>query len=352
MHIVHVVKRLGRVGGMESYVWHLVHGLVDRGVIISVVCEQVIESPRKAINVIEIEPFPERPRWRAMIKFRQRADEAIKTVFRGQAIVVHSHERMVGHQVTTFHGPPIAKNGVAGLFSRFSRRLTAWSKMEADELLAEGVRLILPVSSLVEAELIKCYPSLSRKSMELAWPGVDVSITETSRKSPHDSAQIRFVFVGKEWKRKGLDIAVKVVSHFRHTGQEATLTIFGPDEKDLPLSIRSTNWIVVKGWSKKVPWSEFDMIIHPARKEPFGMVIAEARAHGLLVLMSDQVGALDLGFSGTATLSIEASPRDWCDALSNLLQTQTKVREVKWTWSDLVDKHLNVVYPQVPAVKV
>ena len=80
------------------------------------------------------------------------------------------------------------------------------------------------------------------------------------------------------------------------------------------------------------------------------MVVAEARSHGIPVVMSAQVGAADLGFSETIILDIDAPLAGWCHAASELIQTNTRERELKWTWSDLVAKHIETIYPQLEAV--
>ena len=348
--VIHIVKRFGRVGGMESYVWQLVHGLADRGIEITVVCEKVCEPPGAGVRILEVLASPERPRWKSMIKFRARVDYKIREEFRGQAVIVHSHERSVCHQVTTFHGPPIEPPRGFEWLSRFNKRVAAWQQLERDELLGPNVQMILPVSSQVRGQLISRYPEIIDKNIDLAWPGVHPCDLDSSVSTQTDSSHVRFVFVGKEWKRKGLDIAVCVVEEFRKTHPTATLSVFGADPTALPRSIRARDWISFQGWSSEILWSDFDVLLHPARKEPFGMVVAEARSHGIPVVISAQVGAADLGFSETIILDIDAPLAGWCHAASELIQTNTRERELKWTWSDLVAKHTETIYPQLEAV--
>ena len=348
--IIHVVKRFGRVGGMEGYVWHLVHGLVEHGIRVSVVCEQVCETPDDRIDLFEVDASPERPRWKSMLTFRARVDQKIRDVFSGQPVLIHSHERSLCHQVTTFHGPPIEPSKGLGWISRFNGRLTAWQQMERDELLPPNVQTILPVSSLIKTQLLNRYPEIEEKTIILAWPGVHPRSMDPNLSRPKNLDQAKFLFVGKEWKRKGLDIAIRIVTEFRKSYPGATLTVFGGDPATLPRSIRRLNWVCFPGWASSIPWLDFDLLLHPARKEPFGMVVSEARSHGLPVLISSQVGAGDLNYSGTIIIDLQAPPSKWSKAAQELLDADARESEIKWSWSDLVLKHIENIYPQLEAV--
>lgn len=350
--IVHIVKRFGRVGGMESYVWHLVHGLVKCGVQVAVVCEQVCEPPVDSILVFTVEASPERPRWKSMLGFRERVDQKIRQVFFGQAVLIHSHERSLCHQVTTFHGPPIEPSRGFSWFSRFTRRFNAWKQMEREELLGPDVQMVLSVSSLTEMQLINAYPELVDKSTDLAWPGVHPSKVDPSLSESMSADHPQFLFVGKEWKRKGLDLAIGIVDEFRKSYAGATLTVFGVEEASLPYAIRGFDWVTFRGWVPAISWSDFDMLIHPARKEPFGMVVAEARGWGLPVLISSKVGAKDLNFSDTRIIDATAPSTEWCRAALELLETNKREPELKWSWSDLVLKHIEQIYPRLKAVNL
>ena len=79
------------------------------------------------------------------------------------------------------------------------------------------------------------------------------------------------------------------------------------------------------------------------------MVIAEARAYGVAVIMSDQVGAADMAFNCARVVSIDAPVSEWVSELHTLLVSYDRSREVKWTWDDLLDLHCQTVYPQLEA---
>lgn len=342
--VIHIVKRFGRVGGMESYVWNLTHGLAGRSIEVVIVCEQVIETPLMPMHILKVEASPERPRWRSMLSFRAKSTEIIRRQYQGKRVLIHSHERSLIHHVTTFHGPPIDNSAFLQLVNR---RVRAWYKMETAELSGENVQTILPVSSLIRDDLLTRHPSIVGKKIELAWPGVNPNGIAKDILKPVRSGPKRFLFVGREGKRKGLDIAIKIVSLFRETFGPAVLTIFGVERKHVT-GLKSCNeWVQCMGWQDTIPWLDFDILLHPARKEPFGMVVAEARARGLPVLISNRVGAADLDFNSMAILDIEAPIKDWCEAAQALLSNASTEPECNWSWDDLVDKHVREIYSRM-----
>ena len=344
--VIQIVKRFGPVGGMETYVWRLVHGLAERGFLVSVVCEQLMGEASPKIDVIRVDKSPEKPRWKSMLLYRARVDVLLKEHFQGQKIIVHSHERSISHHVTTFHGPPIDANGNLNWIQKLSPRIRGWMQMERHELLSPHVQCIIPVSSQVQEALIEQYPDLKRKYLQLGWPGVEPTAKQNVQ-TDFDQVSMRFVFVGKEWKRKGLLRAIDVVENLRANNLNATLDVYGVDLSAVPKKVRKKAGIRFMGWCSEIPWAKYGVLMHPAENEPFGMVVAEARSHGVIVLMSDRVGAADLSFNGVRIVSIDASLSEWGLALHALLAAPNRSAEVKWTWDDLVDLHCQTIYPEL-----
>ena len=347
--IVQIVKRFGPVGGMETYVWQLTHGLSEKGLLVSVVCEQVVGEASADIDIILVEKSLEKPRWKSMLMFRVRVDSLLKDHFQGQKIIIHSHERSLSHHVTTFHGPPINSDGNLNWIQKLSPRIHGWMQMERHELLSPSVQCVVPVSSKVQDALINEYPDLKGKQLRLGWPGVVEPASNARRQDDCDHVSSRLVFIGKEWKRKGLRRAIDVVEVFRWACPNAALDVYGIESSDIPKNLSKKAGVSFKGWSSAIPWANYDVLIHPAENEPFGMVIAEARSHGVAVLMSDRVGAADLAFNGIRIVPFNAPLSEWESALQELLASPNSSGEVKWTWNDLVDLHCQTIYPPLEA---
>ena len=86
--------------------------------------------------------------------------------------------------------------------------------MEKDELLSASAKQILVVSTILKNQLLDLYPELASKKISIAHPGIHSLPTAGIQQKGADNISKKFVFVGKEWKRKGLDLAVKILEGF------------------------------------------------------------------------------------------------------------------------------------------
>lgn len=267
----------------------------------------------------------------------QKQVEAVLDQDRAGFGLIHSHERCQSHHVTTFHGPPMGYLRQAPWYRRWSRRVREWLIMESEELLAPGVVAICSVSTLIEKELISCYPELQTKFRHVLWPGtLESGVVRTS-------IARRLVFVGTEWKRKGLATAIAVFCRLRDQNSATTLTVFGPAMEALPKKWATLPGIHFAGWQAEVPYHEFDVLIHPAQQEPFGMVVTEARASGVACLISTAVGAGELQFKATTCLPRDASVNAWAEAAEILFNEPITV-ECPWLWSQVAKRYVAEVY--------
>ena len=94
-------------------------------------------------------------------------------------------------------------------YQRISPRVRAWRQWEAPEICGDSVRKVVPVSSLGRQKLAELYPEYTARLVDQIEPGListsEISFSEVGH-------PIRAVFVGREWKRKGLVRAVAVLA--------------------------------------------------------------------------------------------------------------------------------------------
>lgn len=289
MQLLHVVRRYGPVGGMERYVFELTQALQARGHAVTVLCERCHQPPSPGVVVHEIGEVRPKPRWLASLRFGARAERWVRSHPPQAGRIIHSHERTPLHHVTTFHGPPFATIRERPLWRRLSLRIGFHLHLERRELAV--ARAIVPVSSVIGAQLAAYYPDDAGKLTAPVIPGVVPGAVRPPRQVPPSGGIIGFV--GKEWRRKGLELAAEAVAKLRETRPDAEFWVVGPD----PNLVRHlfANW---SGGYRLLGWrdgtdhlAQFDLLLHPARAEPFGMVITEAMAARVPVVVSDACGA-------------------------------------------------------------
>lgn len=334
----HIVRRFEPIGGMESYVWKLTHHLQDLGVDVTVVCEKASRDPR--VPCVQLGVAPERRRWKAMRSFRTAVLEYFVKIKVGNNVIIHSHERSFVHNVTTIHGPLMRETGLLFLLKYwFSRRVRFWSRAEQSEIVGDKVKAVLPVSDLWGGKIVDLYPGA--RIFSSAPPGLD-----SAHGLPFSGVegQIKLVFVGREWRRKGLPFAIQVCSELVKTGISCSMDVYGAsglEKEDLP------TFVSYKGDVPRVPFGSYDLLIHPAKSEPYGMVVPEALIAGCRVLVSDQVGAKMLNHSFLLVRRLDDGVKAWAKAAADLISSQGKSDFEFSTWSDLASYHVETVYPQV-----
>jgi UDP-glucose:(heptosyl)LPS alpha-1,3-glucosyltransferase len=322
-HIIQVVRNWGPVGGMESYVWHLSHALALLNYRITIVCEKSHEARSASnIEVIEMGSLPPKPRWILYWRFASKVEAVVQSILsRGQCIV-HSHERSISHDLTTFHSMPFAGVKDKSIWRRLSIRVWAYLRMEAREL---GVPpnpsvCIVPVSAVIAKTISKHYPSIVNHITSPISPGVMAMPQRPQRIVPEDGGTIGFI--GKEWGRKGFILFMQIATQLQLRRPNLRVLVLGPEEaevehlcQDYPVAIEFL------GWQPSTQFfQELDLLIHPASSEAYGMVIAEAMACQVPVLVSDACGAAaDVSSSHGTILSLHDSISRWVQAGDALL---------------------------------
>jgi len=338
---VQVVRRFGVSGGMERYVWELSHALADLGVQVHILCEQSDKNTEhKNINIHHLKRVTPKPRWLAMLRFSSNVSTWVKNNS-GNDWVIHSHERTAVHHVSTFHGPPFAHIYNKPWYKRASIRVAMWLYLERRELCASQVKVILPNSDLILNDLKKMYPCAREVLLSPAYPGVNKpeKIIETQK----DKKVI--LFVGKEWKRKGLEKAEKIVKKIRENDSSIELWVVGPDKKEIKHLFKDWNsGLQLFGWqdaSKFMPLAS--LLLHPAVSEPYGMAIAEATNYEVPVVISDQCGIASQVSGGSGSVvDIKANIDEWIYSCLKELNRKDLVISVGKSWQELAQQHIEI----------
>ena len=340
-----VVRRFQAAGGMEGYVWQLVHALLERSVQVVVVCESVDAPSNPGYAIVMVPRSTHGGGWFRLWRFSSAVRRVLSRLPAGA--IIHSHERTSVHHVTTFHGPPFALIRTYPVWRRWSLRVWAYLWMERREVCAPNVLAVVPNSSNIAATLAHYYPCMGGRLRRPIPPGVEDVPTRDFRAVSQDSGVIGFV--GKEWRRKGLETALAICAVLARQRPKLVLRIYGPAPKEIKRLVAGRGFAVeCMGWRDAKPeLHALDLLLHPARSEPYGMVISEAMAAQVPVVVSDACGAAsDVSASNGVVLPADSALENWVMACETMLSLTEAVPAFRRGWDDVAREHM-ALYEEV-----
>lgn len=336
MKLIQVVRRYGPVGGMERYVWELTHELRELGHEVLVLCEVCLADKPRGIIVHELGAIVPRPRWLALLRFGRRVACWLEANPH-PGWLIHSHERLSSHHLTTFHGPPFATVRDMPWWRKVSLRVAMQLYLERREL--KTARRIVPNSQFIKQQLAHYYPELAHKLTKSIVPGVAAMQLREPHSVPADGGVLGFV--GKEWQRKGLPLAVEIVEKLRRTRPNLQLWVAGPAAAEVQhLFAGWQGGYRLLGWSDQAHYADFDVLLHPARAEPYGMVISEAMAARVPVVISDVCGAAaQVTADAGAVLPLAAPLEAWAGAVEEQLRRSSAPPRFVRGWNEVAHEY-------------
>jgi glycosyltransferase involved in cell wall biosynthesis len=241
------------------------------------------------------------------------------------------------------------------LNSRVSRRLALiterWSYRQ------RRVRLLAAVSSGVARELNTFYPGVNTT---LTLNGVD---HDRFRPDENTYARIRSrmgvgegtcvaLFVGGDWHRKGLGVAIGGLAEARAQGMPVVMWVVGPGDRTpfqaLAAQAGVEEHVRFLGRCTGVErfYQAADVFVMPSSYETFCLAAFEAAAAGLPLVVTATHGVSDLVGDGTAGVRVERTPQAVGEGLVRLasnpdlrasLGGTARSRSLEFTWHRSVE---------------
>jgi glycosyltransferase involved in cell wall biosynthesis len=305
-------------GGAERYSIALVEQLAQRHEVH--VFAQQINHHAPGVNYHRVATPLRKPRWLNQLWYAFATWKATRSGFD----IVHSHENTWHGQIQTVHVVPVRHNlfqGRTGL-----RRVLSWVKvLTSPRLLTylvlerlrfralNGRRVVVTSASLGDT-MAATYPG-SEGMTSVITPGVhlpalpgDAGDKARARRALGLPAEgLCLLFVGNDYRKKGLATLLQVLSALpAHValavvGNPAHIPEFQRQAESLELASR----VFFLGALQDVSpaYRAADALLHPTLEDTFAMVVLEAMAHGLPVVVSS---AAYCGISGLLTRGVNA----------------------------------------------
>lgn len=310
-------------GGAERYAVALVEELAARYEFH--VFSQVIAHQWPGVHYHQVPLLLRRPRWLNQLWYAITTWLATRRGFD----LVHSHENTWCGQVQTFHVKTVQGSllGEATGFRRAWRRLkTVLSPRKLTYLALERARVgghtprvLVAVSQTLADELVREYPR-ARARLSVIAPGVKMPLQPISKDQARRSldiwpdAQVA-LFVANDYARKGLDALLQALACLP---ESLCLLVVGSASQASTYQLKAQSL----GLGGRVRFAgplhdmhlaywAADLLVHPTLEDTFGMVVLEAMAHGLPVVVSGPAfcGAAALLHDGQDALLLK-DPRD------------------------------------------
>jgi UDP-glucose:(heptosyl)LPS alpha-1,3-glucosyltransferase len=357
-----VAHHVGSVGGMERQLAELAVGLRALGHEVTVIAH-VCELPPDAGVVFHRVGGPSRPFLLGYPWFMLAGSLAVRRWRRGVvqatgAIVLNRVDVIAVHYchqvgvVTPSRATMLFRAHVKamGLVSRVAERLCFRANIAAT---------FVCVSEGVATEIREHYPQLSDRVLTIH-NGVD---TDTFAPGMHREAaramrqalalgdeRLVAVFVGSEWKRKGLAPAIEALA----AAPEWDLVVAGDGDREhyqklaceLGVGDR-VHWLGVVR-DVQVVYELADAFVLPSSYETFSLVTFEAAASGLAVLATPVSGVRELIDDGRNGFLINQEPQVIAERLRRLagdpalrarLGQAARQSALQFSWQEMVAKH-------------
>ncbi|MDD2926175.1 glycosyltransferase family 4 protein [Rhodoferax sp.] len=289
-------------GGAERYSMALVAQLAAQHEIH--VFAQHIDHDVPGVSYHRVSKLVSRPRWLNQLWYAGVTWWATRRGFD----VVHSHENTWHGQVQTVHVLPIKYNlfqgrqgwayGLRWLKVLTSPRLLVYLALERSRFALRRPRTIVLTSQTLVAQTLQAYPACHH-AIEVITPGVDRvygTADRTEQVAARQALGVPLVgqcilFVGNDYRKKGLGVLIHALAALPDSflvvvGNPAQVPVFRAQAEAAGVAAR----VFFLGALRDVgpAYVAADCLAHPTQEDTFAMVVLEAMAHGLPVVVSAQ----------------------------------------------------------------
>ncbi|MCH9633533.1 MAG: Lipopolysaccharide core biosynthesis protein RfaG [Chlamydiae bacterium] len=312
-----IKSRISYLGGLEKYALSIAQAFAEKGSDVTILTTG--QAPQK-MNGVKVVSFESASKW-GYFKIRQFDSSCNKWLKK------HSMDLVFGFDRTSSLTHYRAGNGTHAsflkhkspsllkyYFSKFNPKDRLILSTEKKIFENTELKKLFTNSHMVRDELVKNY-QINSSLIEVVFNGVDFEKLYWTRNTKKEaiaklalsSSKTKFLFVGNNYKRKGLNFLLRAFSSIDNRSFE--LLVVGEDKqiqkyKSLAkkLGIETQVFFYGKQVNLLPYYSAADCFILPTAYDPFANVTLEALAMGLYVITSPFNGAKEILKKGCGTV--------------------------------------------------
>jgi UDP-glucose:(heptosyl)LPS alpha-1,3-glucosyltransferase len=359
MKIAIPIANYGKAGGIERYIWEMSHKLAQNNEV-HIFANKWKEPESKDIILHKVFMI-ERPYFLSVASFALFSTYLLK---KGRFEIIYNHGGSLKQDLFVAHSCHKAWTTMkkqSGLLEILRYILNPFHHitlaMEGYRYKKGNYKKVIAVSNIVKNEIIEFY-HLPSEDIETIYSGVNLeefalSKKETYRKEIREAYNIKeeeilLLFVGNEFRRKGLEFIVSALPKVQ--GNVKLLVVGKGNSKRF-----CKRDVIFAQHSNKVEkfFLASDIFILPTKMDAFGLVVLEAMASGLPVIISNQAGASEIIKDGEDGLILKdySNPEEIAQKINLLISDPNLRAEMGlkarkkaeiYSWDSVSEKTLEV----------
>lgn len=307
LNIALVIKNFVATGGAERYAVEVALRILKKGHTIDLYARNIDKSLAKGMNIFQV---PDKLKFSSVLSLYSFAKETSKLLAGKKYDVIHSHDKGCDGHVSTVHTFSY-KKGIENLslikkLNDFGLSPRAWLYLHMEKKQMKS-HMLAAVSEIIKNDIKTCHKRTDNVS--IITPGVDIDefspeIIADARSCARKKENLKpddiaVLFVGSEFKRKGLDHLIPAI------GENMKLFVVGRKEhmrhySHLVKQYNLSDRIIFTGLTDNIIkyYALSDIVVLPSISEAFGMTVLEGMACGLPVVTSSAAGCSSLVKTG------------------------------------------------------
>lgn len=186
----------------------------------------------------------------------------------------------------------------------------------------QNTRMIITNSKLSKKLIGEYYPHYPQERIHVIYNGVDHH-QFTAETSLRDSSELQLLFVGQDFKRKGLAPVIDALATVHKAGFPCKLRVIGRDKPE-PYQAQAaklglTQHISFEGPTRAIQdaYRSADLFVFPSLYDPFANVVLESLACGLPAITTTTNGSSEIISEGKDGYVIEGATHHMADDIAS-----------------------------------